>query len=63
MAIHEVAIRVVLNQEVVRRVPVVEDLGAENVSADTPGGVVAFGHEPLGVSTDLVQLGGVVLTS
>lgn len=42
-------VRVVLNHEIVRHKPVVEDLGAEDVTAHAPGWTVPFSLQELGV--------------
>lgn len=47
VAVDKVSVGVVLDHEVIRRVPVVEDLGAEDVTADTPCLGVALRLEPL----------------
>jgi hypothetical protein len=51
--VHQITIRVVLHVEVVAVVPVIEDLTAENVAADSPCEFPTFREEEL-VGAELV---------
>lgn len=53
MTVDEVTVRIVLDQEVVGRKPVIKHLGPKDVSTDTPGGVVSLRYKPLAVSKAL----------